>query len=465
MNYLHHLLIGSSSLALFSFSLQAQSVCRPNVIIINVDDLGWTDMSNNGSSYYETPNIDALRSAGVWFDQGYAGAANSAPSRACMLTGMNTPRHGIYTVGSSERVKAKNRKLIPIENNTVLKPGTQILTQVLHDNGYLTCHVGKWHVTEDPSTCGVDINIAGNHAGHPISYFSPYHNANLSDGPKGEYLPDRLGREAVNFIATAPSDKPFFLYYATYSVHTPLQAPKNIIDKYKTKKCDTQHNNPIYAAMIEGVDKNIGKVLQMLKERHLEENTIIFFTGDNGGVYKISRQWPLRAGKGSFYEGGIRVPFIIYQKGKFEHEEINSSCVSQMDFFPTIMNLLHIDTSNLTLDGENLLPLLSHQVDHIDRSLYYHFPAYLEGGNKETTDRTFRTRPVSVVRNGDWKLIENYETDVYELYNLKDDLSETKNLGDLYPDVRIRLIHQLEKWKKDFHAPIPTKLNPQYRGK
>jgi len=465
MNHFQNILIGSSSLVFLAPSLYAQSAKRPNIVIINVDDFGWTDMSNNGSSYYETPNIDALRRAGVWFGQGYAGAANSGPSRACMLTGMNTPRHGIYTVASSERGKAKDRKLIPIKNHTVLKPGTQILTQVLHDNGYFTCHIGKWHVSKDPYKCGVDVNIGGNHAGHPKSYFSPYHNANLSDGPKGEYLPDRLGREAVNFIANAPLDKPFFLYYATYSVHTPLQAPKDIIAKYKNKKCGTQHNNPIYAAMIEGVDNNIGKVLQMLKERHLEENTLIFFTGDNGGVYDISRQWPLRAGKGSFYEGGIRVPFIIYQKGKFEHREINNSCVSQMDFFPTIMNLLHIDTSKLVLDGKNLLPLLSNQVDKIDRSLYYHFPAYLENGNSETTDMKFRTRPVSVVRNGDWKLIENYENHEYELYNLKDDLSENKNVKDLYPDVKNKLIDQLEQWKEKVHAPIPNKLNPKYEEK
>jgi len=454
-----------TSFVLLASLAQAEGQKPPNIVIINIDDFGWTDMSNNGSSYYETPNIDALRQAGVWFEQGYAGAANSAPSRACMLTGMNTPRHGIYTVGSSERGASSDRKLIPIKNREVLKPGTQILTQILKEKGYRTCHIGKWHVTENPCQCGVDINIGGNHAGHPTSYFSPYHNPNLPDGPKGEYLPDRLGREAVNFIKTAPSNQPFFLYYATYSVHTPLQAKKELIEKYKARRANSQHDNPIYAAMIEAADRNVGKVMAMLKERHLEENTFIFFTGDNGGLYRVSRQWPLRAGKGSFYEGGIRVPFIIYQKGKFEHQEINNTYVSQLDIFPTLMELLGINTKALTLDGESLLPLLTHQVKTIDRSLYFHFPAYLERGNSESVDLKFRTRPVSVIRDGDWKLIENYETNDYELYNLKDDLSEMKNLSSLYPAKRDELISKLDLWKKEVKAPLPTKLNPDYQGK
>ena len=319
--------------------LYATADQRPNIILINIDDLGWTDLACNGSSYYETPNIDTLRDVGIWFSQAYAGASNSAPSRACMLTGQYSPRHGIYTVGNPDRGKAEYRKLISVPNRTSLQEGFQILPRILHEAGYQTFHVGKWHVTEDPLTCGVEKNIAGNHAGHPRSYFSPYRNANLSDGEAGEFLPDRLGKEAVRLIEKADRTRPFFLYYATYAVHTPLQAEPELIAKYKAKAPTDAHKNPVYAALVEAMDRNVGRVLQAIRDNGLEENTLIFFTSDNGGVYNISRQWPLRAGKGSFYEGGIRVPLIVYQKGKYEHREINDVSVSQLDFFPTLMAL------------------------------------------------------------------------------------------------------------------------------
>ena len=444
--------------------LFAASGQRPNIVLINIDDLGWTDLSCNGSDYYETPHIDRLRNAGVWFSQAYAGASNSAPSRACMLTGQYTPRHGIYTVDNPDRGDAKNRKLIPIPNHTSLPDGYQILPQVLHDAGYQTFHVGKWHVTSNPLACGVDKNVAGNHAGHPNSYFVPYKNANLTDGPEGEFLPDRLGQEAVNLIRKADRSRPFFLYYATYAVHTPLQAEADLIQKYKGKPATETHHNPVYAALVEAMDRNVGRVLQAIKDCGLEENTLIIFTTDNGGVYNISKQWPLRAGKGSFYEGGIRVPLVIYQKGRFEKGEINDLSISQLDIFPTLLDLTGISPDGLTLDGMSLARLLQTGKDDSlsARTLYWHFPAYLEGGNKETTDTIFRTRPVSVVRRGAWKLIENYETGRYELYNITDDISERKELSAAYPQIVRELSEALDEWKKELHAPIPTELNPAY---
>lgn len=452
------------ALPLCTSSVQAIDQLVPNVILINIDDLGWTDLSCNGSTYYETPNIDKLRSSGVWFSQAYAGASNSAPSRACMLTGQYGPRHGVYTVNNPDRGRAEYRKLIPTPNQTSLPEGFQLLPRVLHAAGYQTFHVGKWHVTANPLTCGIEKNIAGNHAGNPRSYFSPYRNANLSDGEIGEFLPDRLGKEAVRLIEKADRTRPFFLYYATYAVHTPLQAEPELIAKYKAKAPTDAHKNPVYAALVEAMDRNVGRVLQAVRDNGLEENTLIIFTSDNGGVYEISKQWPLRAGKGSFYEGGIRVPLIIYQKGKYEHREIHDVCVSQLDFFPTLVDLIGVDTAQLTLDGTSLVQLLNDGADaSLDkRPLFWHFPAYLENGNEETTDPVFRTRPVSVVRQGRWKLIENLEDGRLELYDLSNDEGEKEDLSAKCPVEKERLYHVLKDWREQVNAPVPTELNPKY---
>lgn len=439
---------------------------KPNIILINIDDLGWTDLSSNGSKYYETPNIDRLKADGVWFGQAYAGAANSAPSRACMLTGQNTMRHGIYTVGNPDRGNKTRRKLISFPNRTSLPEGFQIIPKILKYNGYATYHIGKWHVTESPKECGIDVNIGGNHAGHPDSYFPPYKNPDLKDGPKGEFLTERLSIEAVNLIKKADSKKPFFLYFATYAVHTPLQAKKVLIEKYKNKKGTAAHNNPVYAALVEEADRAVGKVLEAIREKGIEDNTLIIFTTDNGGVYNISRQWPLRAGKGSFYEGGIRVPMIIYQKGKYEKAEHPEAIVSQLDIFPTLMELTGTETDNLRLDGKSLVNILNgkEESNEDERTLFWHFPAYLEGGNKETTDRVFRSRPVSVLRKGDWKIILNYETGLYEMYNIKDDIGEKKNLISSYPGKAYEMMTELQKKIKETNSPTDFKLNPFFKS-
>lgn len=446
--------------------IHAESVDHPNIVLINIDDLGWSDLSCNGSLYYETPNIDKLKSKGIWFSSAYAGAANSAPSRACLLTGQNTPRHGIYTVHPADRGKKELRKFISAHNNRSLSDGYITLPLVLQKAGYQTFHVGKWHVTKNPLQFGIDINIGGNQAGHPKSYFSPYMNPNLEDGKNGEYLTDRLGDEAVELIKNADKKRPYFLYYAPYAVHTPLQAPENIVEKYKNKETTKAHNNPIYAAMIEQMDKNVGKILDVIEKSGQSDNTIIIFTSDNGGVYDISKQWPLRAGKGSFYEGGIRVPMIIYQKGKFQFGEVNGISVSQMDIFPTLLDLTGLSDIDLSLDGLSLLPVLqgNETTEFKERPLFWHFPAYLEGGNKETKDIYFRSRPVSVIRKGKWKLIENYEDGSLELYNIGEDLKETTNQAESNPSKVKELKQILDSWKVDVGAPSDFELNKFYKG-
>lgn len=437
----------------------------PNIILINIDDLGWADVGYNGSTYYETPNIDKLHQKGISFQYAYAGAANSAPSRACLMTGLNTPRHGVYTVDPAERGKAEDRKLIPCANKKMLDESVFLLPQALRSAGYQTCHIGKWHITADPLQNGMDVNIGGYKAGHPNSYFSPYKNPNLKDGPEGEYLMDRLSAEAVQYIDTVSRKRPFFLYYATYAVHTPLQAKPELIEKYKQKAATKAHNNPVYAAMVENMDAGVGRVLEAVERNGLSENTLIVFTSDNGGVYNISRQWPLRAGKGSFYEGGIREPFIIYMKGKYEGGITRSEPVSQLDLYPTFTHLAGADPV-ITPDGEDLLPLLDEgETDYLNnRTLYWHFPAYLEAypGLNEGRDSLFRSRPVSVILQGEWKLIENYEDNALELYNLKKDPSEKTDVAEAYPAVTKRLYDRLQAWKKSTNAPVPDRLNPLY---
>ena len=438
---------------------------QPNIILINIDDLGWADLGYNGSCYYETPHIDRLHSMGISFQNAYAGASNSAPSRACMLTGLYTPRHGVYTVNPTERGKAANRKLIPCKNNRSVPNSFILLPQTLKSAGYQTCHIGKWHVTENPLSSGMDTNIGGTKAGHPKSYFSPYHNPTLTDGPKGENLTERLAAEAVNYIDTINKKKPFFLYYATYAVHTPLQAKAKLVEKYKKKQPTKAHSNPTYAAMIETMDQAVGRVMQAVERNGIAENTLIVLTSDNGGAYHISRQWPLRAGKGSFYEGGIREPLIIYMKGKYEGGDTYHEPVSQLDFYPTFAELAGIKLS-FKPDGKSLLPLLDKgETAYLNkRALYWHFPAYLESvhGDNEGRDPLFRSRPVSVIRQGAWKLIENLEDGTLELYNLKQDISEKQDVSRKYPKLAKRLYKQLQRWRIETKASIPTEINPLY---
>jgi arylsulfatase A-like enzyme len=441
---------------------------KPNIIYINADDLGWTDLGYRGSTYYRTPNIDKLASQGMTFSDAYAPAANCAPSRACCMTGQYTPRHGIYTVGSSERGKAKDRKLIPTKNTTVLADEHVTIAETLKDAGYITCHVGKWHLGPDPTTQGFDVNIAGCEWGSPSGggYHSPYKYPNCVQTKKGEYLTDRLGTEAIAFIEKH-KDQPFFLHFATHSVHTPLQAKADLIAVYSNRAPTEAHSNPTYAAMIQSLDENVGRIMQKIDELGLADNTLVLFTSDNGGVWKTSKQWPLRAGKGSYFEGGIREPMIVRWPGKVEPGSTCDVPVSGIDFFPTFLDAAGAEAPDgKTLDGVSLMPLLTQAGAIEDRPLFWHFPIYLQGyfkkGHTETRDLKFRTRPGSAVRRGDWKLHERFEDGGLELYNLKQDIGEKNNLADAEPE-KTRELHELLKaWRKQTGAPVPTELSPEY---
>ncbi|GAA4301892.1 sulfatase [Aestuariibaculum suncheonense] len=435
---------------------------KPNILLINVDDLGWKDVGFMGSAYYNTPNIDSLANQGMVFSNGYAASSNCAPSRACLMTGKWTPRHGIYTVDNSERGKSKDRKIIPTPNTKTLSKDHTIIPQVLSKNGYSTCHAGKWHLSDNPLEFGFQVNIGGGHNGHPKNYYPPYINVNISKG-NNEHLTDLITEHAITYIDTI--SKPFFLYYATYAVHTPIQAIDSLMYKYENKVFWQGQNNAKYATMIENLDRNIGLIVTKLKEKGIFKNTFIVFTSDNGGVYGITQQKPLRAGKGSYYEGGIREPFFFVWQDQIKSHTQSDIPITNLDLFPTLLNVAQI-RDTYPLDGNNLLPVLQNQKQDLKRKLYWHFPIYLEAYQKndnENRDVLFRTRPGSVIRDGKWKLHYYFENNDIELFNLDKDISEQYNLALEHTKQAKKMVKQLKKWWKKTNAPIPTTINPEYK--
>jgi len=308
---------------------------RPNVIYLNADDLGVMDVGFMGSKLYHTPNLDRLAKESMVFTDGYAPAANCAPSRAACFSGQWASRTGVYTVGTSERGDAKDRMLIPTPNRMHLKDEVITIAEEFKKAGYRTAQLGKWHLGEDPTTQGIDINVGGNTRGAPPSYFSPYKNPNLKDGPKGEYLTDRLTDEAIRILEKFKDD-PFFMYFPFYSIHTPLQGRKDLKKKYLNNKL--VHAD--YAAMIECLDENVGRLMAALDELGLRDNTIVLFSSDNGGIRKLSKQDPWRAGKGSYYEGGIRVPITVRWPGVVAAGSTCSIPVTGLDFYPTFLDAI-----------------------------------------------------------------------------------------------------------------------------
>jgi arylsulfatase A-like enzyme len=453
----------------------------PNIVFILIDDLGWRDVGFMGSRYYETPNIDKLARQGLVFTNAYANASSCVPSRACILSGQYTPRHvysgrapdpDVAILWQSKRRRvdshkdrrqdaAITRKLVPLKGIPVLPEDIVTLTEALKSVGYLCACIGKWHIGTDPTTQGFDINIGGSILGSPYSYFSPYNIENLQDGPRREYLTDRLTEEAVRFIK-ANKDNRFFLYLAHYAVHSPNQSKRNLQAKYETKKPSLEQWKPKYAAMIESVDESVGRIMRKLEELDIAENTALFFFSDNGGVGGRTSMKPLRGSKGMYYEGGIRVPAVAMWPGKIINGSTCDTPIMGIDFYPTILEMTGTKTPDgKILDGVSLLPLF--KGDHIlERPLFWHFPIYNYGDAEGARDSFFRTRPGTVVRYGDWKLHEYFEDGSLELYNLREDIGEKENLVVKMPNKAKELHDIMEKWRSMTKAPVPTKLNPQY---
>ena len=440
---------------------------KPNVILIYADDLGWKDTGFMGSKYYETPELDKLAASGMVFTNAYANAPNCAPSRAALMTGLYAPRTGIYTVGTSKRGNKKLRKLIPVKNKTVLDTSFVTIAEVLKKNGYVTASIGKWHLGEGdvtgPTGQGFDLNVAGWHLGHPKSYFSPYGNPYLTDGPKGEYLTDRLTTEALKFIEKN-RDKPFFLYFPHYAVHTPLQAKQGIKQQFKDKKPDGGQDNPVYAAMVKSLDESVGKVVQKLKELGLEKNTIVIFTSDNGGFGPATSMAPLRGSKGMLYEGGIREPFVVVWKGKIKEGTKSVYPIIGTDLYPTIANITGSRLPDgVPFDGIDLSGLFLKNREPAERALFWFFPAYLE--NYRGMKGLWRTTPAAAVRYGSFKLIRYFEDGREELYDLKNDIGETSDLSSVNKQKREELANMLDKWIAETNAPVPTEPNPDFDEK
>ena len=450
---------GTSSRAALPMAAHSQ----PNIVMIVIDDLGWADVGyNQTTELLETPNIDRLAQQSMRFDNAYAGAANCAPSRAVLMSGQYGPRHGIYTVSPSARGEAKARKLIPIRNERGLKPEVITLGETLKTAGYSTGHFGKWHLGADPDTQGFDHNIAGSGMGMTRHYFSPYELQNIVDGPQDEYLTDRLTDEVIDWVK-AEKDAPFFAYVPYYTVHTPFQAPSEIVAKYRAKgiKSDAEAT---YAAMVEKMDASVGRILAALDEEGLARDTIVIFTSDNGGYRMPSFPSPIRAGKGSYYEGGLRVPLVVRWPDKIA-PGVHNTPVINADFYPTLMKLAQAQRPAQVLDGKDLSGLLLGEEMVDSRDLFWHFPVYLQAHNGPTDqaqDPLFRTRPGTAMRSGDWKLIHYFENDDYELYDLATDVAERTNLAEAKPVVLRALQQKMEAWRKDTGADIPAQLNPEY---
>jgi len=452
-------------------------------VFILVDDLGWRDVGAFGSTFYETPNIDELASDGVRFTNAYAAAPICSPTRLSIMTGKYPARlNGTDWFGAPQPddpypmwwVNRYRRDELPLTTAeyTERMPLEEVtLAEALKDAGYSTFFAGKWHLGPEgywPENQGFDVNKGGYTAGGPHSYFSPYKNPRLEDGPKGEQLPHRLAEETVKFIKNH-KDQPFLAYLSFYSVHVPLQARKDLIQKYEKKKKEEgleprmgredwrevrlNQTHPVYAGMVDAMDQAVGMVLGSLKDAGLDSNTIIFFMSDNGGLSTVNgyptSNAPLRDGKGWLYEGGIREPMIIKWPGVTQAGTTNGTPVISTDFYPTILDMAELPPkSEQARDGVSLVPLLKGK--KLDRKrIYWHFPHYSPQGGF----------PGSAVRQGKWKLIHNYETNRLQLYNLLDDISEAHNLVEQYPDTARILFQHLDKWRNDVGARMPIPIN------
>jgi len=442
----------------------------PNIIMVLVDDYGWTDLSysagqGGGSKLYETPHIDKLAARGVRFSNAYSACTVCSPTRASLLTGKYPARlHITDWIAGHNR---PNAKLLPPDWTKYLPHDETTIAEALKAKGYATVSIGKWHLGNAkegyPDAHGFDVNIGPYERGQPPSYTAPYKIPTLKEGPNGEYLTDREASEACQFM-TVNKDKPFFIYLPHYAVHTPIQAKKEKIARYQHKITEMKEagtlgdqHHAVYAAMIESLDEAMGAMVAKLEELKLMDNTIILFTGDNGGHIgsNITDNKPARAGKGSAYDGGTRVPLCIYAPGISKAGTLCEEPVITSDLFATMLELAGVKEDprgSASADGLSLVPLLKSPDGKLDRAaIYWHYPHYHPGG----------ATPYSAIRARNWKLIHFYEDDRVELYNLKDDVGEKKDLAASSSKMKDTLLAQLSEWRTSVGAQPPVK-NPNF---
>ncbi len=438
-------------------SARAAEKPKLNVVLILADDFGWTDLACYGSTYYESPNIDKLASDGVKFTQAYSACTVCSPSRAAILTGKYPAR--LHITDWIPGLPPENPKLLVPDWTKYLGLQEFTLANAFHDAGYATASIGKWHLGGEPyypDKHGFDINLGGTDAPNPKDgYFSPYKIATLPDGPKGEYLTDRLGMEAVKFIEKN-KNHPFFLYMPQFAVHLPVQSKEALTEKYKKKRQPgQQQNNAAYAGMIESMDDTVGLIRKTLDDLKIADRTLIIFASDNGGRVPTTSNLPLRVGKGSAYEGGVRTPLIIYWPGVTKAGAVCDVPVIGMDLYRTVLEAAGIKAgAEKGVDSASLVPLLN-QKGTVDRdAIYWHYPHYQHyqlGG----------CTPYGAIRAGDYKLIEFFDDMRVEVYNVKDDISETNNLAAKMPEKTDELRKRLHQWREKVGAQMPTR-NPAY---
>jgi len=456
---------------------EAQVASKPNFVFILADDLGWTDLACYGSTFHETPNIDRLAATGMRFTSAYTASPVCSPTRASILTGKYPDRVGITMATSpTARYSPENWRrptlMLPASYRQSLALEEVTIAERLKMEGYATFFAGKWHLGPRgfwPEDQGFDINRGGNALGGPFrgkGYFSPYGNPTLEDGPDGEHLPARLADETVRFIEEN-RDRPFLAYLSFYSVHTPLMAKKDLERKYRRKQASVQHEGPrwsmerkskvrlvqdhaVYAGMVDAMDEAVGRVLDALDRLGLDDSTIVFFLSDNGGLATAeghpTSNVPLRAGKGWLYEGGIRVPMIVRWPGVTKQGATCSAPILSTDFYLTMLEMADMPSKpSERQDGRSLVPLLRGKPPQ-PRVLFWHFPHYANQGGA----------PSGAVRDGDWKLIEWYEDNSLELYNVAQDIGEKNDLSEAHPELCDQLSKKLDDWRASLDARMPT---------
>ena len=446
------------------------AMAKPNILLIYLDDFGWKDASFMGSDFFETPHLDRMSKEGMTFTSAYSCAANCAPARACLLSGQYTPRHKIYNVGTKPRGKAEYRRLEHIPGVDTLDTQIRTWAHQLQAAGYRTATIGKWHLSQDPLPYGFDLNVGGNHRGSPPrGYYPPHADApGLGDAPANEYLTDRLCQETIQFIRDN-KDHPWMVYLTHFAVHTPHQAKRELVDKYRAKQPGRLHQDVNLATMIQAVDDSAGRIQAVLDELNLTENTVVIFTSDNGGYGESTDMAPLKGYKGCYYEGGIREPMFVRWPGVVTPGSTCHQPTIAVDLYPTICEIAGADLPDgQLLDGVSLVPTLKGDDSGLqDRPVYWHFPAYLQSYRRvvsEQRDPLFRSRPCSLVRKGDWKLHQYFEDGGIELYDLRTDIGETRNLAGENVEKREELLGLLKKWQQETGADIPSRKNPKFRA-
>ena len=455
---------------------ESKPATRPNFLFFLVDDMGWADIGANGSKFHETPHIDGLAASGMRFTQGYAACPVCSPTRASILTGRHPVRVDITDWIPGQGNRSSNPMLHPQDRDNLAHKEVTI-AEALKKHDYQTFFAGKWHLGSEghwPTDQGFDINIGGHHKGSPPGgYYAPWTNPVLKSKKKGEYLTERLTEESVKFLEERDKDKPFLLYLSYYNIHTPIQAYKKRVGHYNEKATKTfegktptqpehqgvtrmRQDNPALASMVAAVDDSVGALLRKLKELKLDENTVVIFFSDNGGLSTLARpgpgcNLPLRAGKGWLYEGGVREPTIIRAPGVTKPGRVSHKPMVSMDFFPTMLELAGLPAQpKLHVDGQSLVNQLKGD-DSGQRTFYWHYPHY-HGST---------WKPGSSIRDGDWKLIEFYHYKNFELYNLAADPGEKIDLAKSNPKKAAELRAKLTVWQKQLGAKMPLP-NPGY---